>query len=140
MRLKPALLVFSLISSVFADPQSREPTRSRAAALQRTAQPAPLLGMMAARQIRASADAFRAQGDYEAALEAYQSEMTLTGETADCWKHIGWTQKALRRFADAEASLRRATDLDPNDPAALARAPPGRADGRHGAGHVEERD
>ena len=79
-------------------------------ALPAFAAPAPGVSPM-----RDRADSLRKQGDYEAALEAYQSEMALTGETADGWKHIGWTQKALRRFGDAAASLRRAVELDPSD-------------------------
>jgi len=93
MRLNAALLAWTLIAApAFAAPPSPDVTR-----------------------IRARADSLRRQGDYEAALEAYQREMAIAGETADCWKHIGWTQKALRRFADAEASLRRASQLDPAD-------------------------
>src|SRR5207244_8835025 len=114
MRLNIALLACSLATSAVADPQPREPARARNAAA-RAPEIAPPLGMIVANQVRARADALRKQGDYEAALDAYQSEMTITGETADCWKHIGWTQKALRRFADAEASLRRAAELDPAD-------------------------
>ena len=114
MRLNIALLACSLATSAIADPQPREPARARNAAA-RAPEMAPPLGMIVANQMRARGDALRKQGDYEAALDAYQSEMTITGETADCWKHIGWTQKALRRFADAETSLRRASQLDPSD-------------------------
>src|SRR5437016_9853181 len=114
MRLNIALLACSLATSAIADPQPGEPARARNAAA-RAAEIAPPLGMIVAHQVRARADTLRKQGDYEAALDAYQSEMTITGETADCWKHIGWTQKALRRFADAETSLRRASQLDPTD-------------------------
>src|SRR2546430_4761843 len=114
MRLNIALLACSLATSAIADPQPREPARARNAAA-RAPEMAPPLGMIVANQMRARGDALRKQGDYEAALDAYQSEMTITGETADCWKHIGWTQKALRRFADAETSLRRASQLDPTD-------------------------
>ena len=111
MRLKLVLLACSLAWSALAAPEPGRPDPAR------TPAPAPALqlGRMVADQVRARADFLRKQGDYQAALEAYQSEMTITGETADCWKHIGWTQKAARRFADAEASLRRATELDPAD-------------------------
>jgi hypothetical protein len=114
MRLNAALLACTLASPAFAAPQPRETARARSTTPTRL-EIAPVLGAVAANQIRARADSLRKQGDYEAALEAYHSEMTLTGETADGWKHIGWTQKALRRFADAEASLRKATALDPTD-------------------------
>jgi len=114
MRLNPALLACTLATAAIADPQPREPARARSAAA-RAPEVAPPIGMMAVSQARTRADSLRKQGDYEAALDAYQSEMTLAGETADCWKHIGWTQKALRRYADAEASLKRASELDPND-------------------------
>src|SRR5712671_2536122 len=115
MRLNVALIACSLATSAFADPQPREPARARGATAARAPDPAPPLGMVVAHQMRARADSLRKQGDYEAALDAYQSEMAVEGETADCWKHIGWTQRALRRYADAEASLRRASELDPND-------------------------
>jgi hypothetical protein len=116
MRLNPVVLACTLVSSAFAASPPREPARTRnAAASARAPEVAPALGMIVAQQVRARADSLRKRGDYEAALEAYQSEMTLTGETADCWKHIGWTQKALRRYADAEAALRRAAELDPRD-------------------------
>jgi len=115
MRLNPAFLACTLATAAIADPQPREPARARSAAAARAPDIAPPIGMMVANQVRTRADSLRKQGDYEAALDAYRSEMTLTGETADCWKHIGWTQKALRRFADAEASLKRASELDPND-------------------------
>jgi tetratricopeptide (TPR) repeat protein len=117
MRLKLALFVCCLVSSALAAPEPGRPVPAGA----RTAAPAPApaaaleMGRMLADQLRARGDSLRKQGDYEAALEAYQSEMTLTGETADGWKHIGWTQKAARQFADAEAALRRATELDPSD-------------------------
>ncbi len=101
MRLNAALLACTLASSAYAAKQPREA--------------APALDFLVVNQIRARADALRKQGDYEAALEAYRSEMSLAGETADGWKHVGWTQKALRRFADAEASLRKAMELDPSD-------------------------
>ncbi|HKB75880.1 MAG TPA: tetratricopeptide repeat protein [Myxococcales bacterium] len=115
MRLNVALIACSLATSAFADPQPREPARAHSATAARAPDPAPPLGMVVAHQMRARADSLRRQGDYEAALDAYQSEMAVEGETADCWKHIGWTQRALRRYADAEASLRRASELDPND-------------------------
>ena len=115
MRLNAALLACTIASSAFAAPQPREAAGGRSATANRA--PGILLapGVAVANQIRARADSLRKQGDYEAALEAYRSEMTITGETADGWKHIGWTQKALRRFADAAASLQRATELDPTD-------------------------
>jgi len=115
MRLNAALLACTLASSAFAAEQPRESAHARKAASARGPEAAPALDIMVANQLRARADALRKQGDYEAALEAYRSEMGLTGETADGWKHVGWTQKALRRFADAEASLQRATELDPSD-------------------------
>jgi hypothetical protein len=115
MRLNAALLACTLASSPLAAEQSREPSRARTASSARAPEAAPALDVMVANQLRARADAVRQQGDHGAALEAYRSEMGLTGETADGWKHVGWTQKALRRFADAEASLRRATELDPSD-------------------------
>lgn len=64
---------------------------------------------------RQRGDALRKQGDYAGALEAYRAAMAQSGESADLWKHIGWTQKAMRDYADAAASLERATLLDPND-------------------------
>ena len=114
MRLKPALLVCTLVFPALAAPAKRDPAKAREAAA-RAPDIAPAMGVVIAEQMRARADSLRKQGDYEGALEAYQSEMTLTGETADGWKHIGWTQKALRRFGDAAVSLRRAAELDPND-------------------------
>lgn len=69
----------------------------------------------AVRALRARADALRGAGEYQAALQAYQDELAASGETADLLKHIGWTQKALRRFSAAAASLQRATELDPGD-------------------------
>src|SRR5262249_14848588 len=111
-----ALLTCSLALPTFAEPRPPDPVRAQKAAPARaTVDPAPGLASMVVEQLRTRANSLRRQGDYQAALDAYRSEMTITGETADCWKHIGWTQKALRRFADAEASLRRATELDPTD-------------------------
>jgi len=116
MRLKAALLACSLALPAVADPRPPDGTRAlKAVPARSTADVPPGLGSMVAEQIRVRANSLRKRGDYQAALDAYQSEMTITGETADCWKHIGWTQKALRRFADAEASLRRAAELDPAD-------------------------
>jgi tetratricopeptide (TPR) repeat protein len=115
MRLNAVLLACALASSARAAPEPREATRARNTTVTRASEIAPVLGVAVATQIRARADSLRKQEDYEAALDAYQAEMTITGETADGWKHIGWTQKALRRFADAAASLRRATELDPTD-------------------------
>jgi tetratricopeptide (TPR) repeat protein len=115
MRLNAALLACTLAAPAVAAPPPRDNNSARKAASIQAPEVAPSLGFMVADQIRARADSLRKQGNYGAALEAYQSEMTITGETADCWKHIGWTQKALRRFADAEASLRRASELDPTD-------------------------
>ncbi len=65
--------------------------------------------------LRLRGDALRSQGDYQGALDAYRGAMALAGENADLWKHIGWTQKAMRNYADAAASLEKATLLDPND-------------------------
>src|SRR5438445_12572031 len=110
MRLNIALLACSLATSAIADPQLREPARARNAAA-RAPEIAPPLGMIVANQVRARADALRKQGDYEAALDAYQSEMTITGETADCGQHSAWTQKARRSVGDAETALRRAREL-----------------------------
>jgi tetratricopeptide (TPR) repeat protein len=120
MRLNAALIACTLTSSAWADPQPREAAQKRSATpasatAVRSPEIAPALGVVVAAQTRQRADFLRKEGDYQAALEAYQAELTLTGETADGWKHIGWTQKALRRFADAEASLRRAAELDPTD-------------------------
>jgi len=110
------VLLASLASSAVLAAQPGEPVRS--GPLQ-APEVTPALRRTMASQIRARADSLRKQGNYQAALEAYQSEMALTGETADGWKHVGWTEKALRRFSDAEAALRRAAELDPNDREAL---------------------
>lgn len=69
----------------------------------------------ATQQLRVRGDELRAKGDYNGALAAYEAERAAGGETADVWKHIGWTQRALRRYATAAASLERAVDLDPAD-------------------------
>lgn len=84
------------------------------------AAPAPAGALQAlpsadAHALRARADALRRAGDYEAALQAYQAELSQTGENADLLKRIGWTQKALRRFRTAAEALQRATELDPSD-------------------------
>ncbi len=114
MRLNLAMLACILAAPAFADPTPRESVDKRAVAL-RSPEILGVAGTRAPAQLRARADLLRKQGEYEAALEAYQSEMAITGETADGWKHIGWTQRALRRYGDAAASLRRASDLDPGD-------------------------
>ncbi len=66
-------------------------------------------------ELRARADALRAAGDYDAALAAYQAERAAGGDTADVWKHIGWTERALRNDRAAAAALERAVALDPRD-------------------------
>jgi hypothetical protein len=66
-------------------------------------------------ELRTRGDQLRGKGDYDAALAAYEEQRAAGGDTADVWKHIGWTQKALRRFAAAAASLQRAVELDPQD-------------------------
>lgn len=65
--------------------------------------------------LRVRGDALRKAGDYPAALEAYRAAMAVGGENADLWKHIGWTEKAMRNYADAAAALEKATLLDPAD-------------------------
>ena len=119
MRLNAALLAFALAVPAFAEPRESTSVPStrvqKAAPARATADVAPGLGSMVAEQLRARGNTFRKAGDYQAALEAYRSEMTIAGETADCWKHIGWAQKAMRRFADAESSLARAVAMDPTD-------------------------
>jgi hypothetical protein len=84
-----------------------------AAGVPARAAPLPTAGV--ARELRARADALRRAGQYTEALQAYQDELAAAGESADLLKHIGWTQKALHRFASAAASLERATELDPRD-------------------------
>src|SRR5438105_9786093 len=106
MRLNPALLACILAAPALATRAAAEPATQQKLALQAP----PLVTAPAsanAGQFRLRADSLRKQGDYEAALEAYQSEMALSGESADRWKHIGWTQKALRRYGDAALSLQR---------------------------------
>ncbi len=114
MRLKIVLPACILALPALAASAPADPPRPRPVALQGPALPSAVASSTASR-IRARADSLRKQGDYEAALDAYQAEMAITGETADGWKHVGWTQKALRRFGDAAASLQRATELDPSD-------------------------
>lgn len=101
MRVTPLLLALSISFPLLADPAPVGALQ----ALPRADVPA----------LRARADALRRAGDYDAALQAYQAELAATGETADLLKHIGWTQKALRRFRAAAEALQRATELDPSD-------------------------
>lgn len=69
----------------------------------------------AVRDLRARADALRAAGEYDAALAAYQEERAAGGDTADVWKHIGWTERALRDYRAAAEALSKAVALDPGD-------------------------
>lgn len=100
MRLKPALLACAL-------------TCASPAAAQGAAAPRP---GASAQELRDRGDALRKTGDYPAALEAYQAARAAPGgDDAETWKRIGWTQKAMRRFAEAARSLERAVALDPRD-------------------------
>lgn len=61
-------------------------------------------------------DAQRKAGDYDAALATYEEARAAGGGArAEVEKRIGWTLKALRRFAAAERALAEATRLDPSD-------------------------
>jgi tetratricopeptide (TPR) repeat protein len=106
MEKRTMLLRFLLLALLVSSPGLAAGVPARAA-------PLPTSG--AARELRARADALRRVGEYEAALQAYQEELAASGESADLLKHIAWTQKALRRFSAAAASLQRATELDPGD-------------------------
>ncbi len=78
--------------------------------------PPPGLGDASSeRALRDRGDALRQAGDYPAALEAYEAARAAGGDSAEIWKRIGWTQKAMRRFAGAAAALERAVALDPSD-------------------------
>jgi len=64
----------------------------------------------------ARGDAQRKAGDYDAALATYEEARAAGGGAqAEVEKRIGWTLKALRRFAAAERALVQATRLDPAD-------------------------
>ena len=59
-------------------------------------------------------DAYQAQmeGDYERAVELYQSSLELH-PTAEAHTFLGWTYHFQGRIAEAIAECRRAIDLDP---------------------------
>jgi tetratricopeptide (TPR) repeat protein len=113
MRLTSLLFACALTTSAFA----AQPGETTVAQGTSPAAPgiSPAASAGAGAQYRQRGDLLRKEGDYQAALVAYQTEMKLTGETAEGWKHIGWTQKAMRRFADAEVSFQRALEINPTD-------------------------
>lgn len=84
-------------------------------ALPAAARAAPAAPAPAVEELRARADTLRAAGDYQEALAAYQAERAAGGDTADVWKHIGWTERALRDFRAAADALSKAVALDPGD-------------------------
>jgi len=64
----------------------------------------------------ARGDAQRRAGDYDAALATYEEARAAgDGAQAEVEKRLGWTLRALRRFAAAERALVQATRLDPSD-------------------------
>ncbi len=69
----------------------------------------------AARAHEAEGDRLRAQGQYAAALAEYRAEVAAGGQTAEAWKRIGWSLRALQRTPEAAEALRKATELDPGD-------------------------
>ncbi|HSB19743.1 MAG TPA: tetratricopeptide repeat protein [Anaeromyxobacteraceae bacterium] len=101
MRLRVALLACTLVSPLPALPQASgaEPPRNTSSV----------------QELRERGDALRKEGDYAAALQAYEAARAAGGDSADVWKRIGWTMKAMRRFAEASAALEKALALDPGD-------------------------
>jgi tetratricopeptide (TPR) repeat protein len=69
----------------------------------------------AARAHQAEGDRLRAQGQYQAALAEYRTQLALGGPSAEAWKRIGWSLRALNRTSEAAEALRKAAELDPGD-------------------------
>jgi tetratricopeptide (TPR) repeat protein len=86
-----------------------------AAAVLFLAAPAAATDPAAARAHEAEGDRLRAQGQYEAALAEYRAELAEGGPSAEAWKRIGWSLRALRRTPEAVEALRKAVELDPRD-------------------------
>lgn len=64
---------------------------------------------------RAEGDRLRAEGRHPESLAAYQAELTAGGESAETWKRIGWSLRAMHRTPAAIESLETALRLDPDD-------------------------
>lgn len=77
--------------------------------------PAAGLDPEAARVRQAEGDRLRAQGQHEAALAEYRAQVAVGGPSAEAWKRIGWSLRALNRTTEAAEALRKAAELDPRD-------------------------
>ena len=81
MRLKPALIACALTLSPIAASAEGSASTEKTVALQGPIVPATVAASIG--RLRDRADSLRKEGDYEAALAAYQSEIALAGESAD---------------------------------------------------------
>ncbi|OLS15160.1 MAG: TPR-repeat-containing protein, partial [Promethearchaeota archaeon CR_4] len=64
-------------------------------------------------------DALAALGDYEAAIDSYGLAIFQDPSDAMGFACRGWVNLQLRRFSEAEADLKTAAQLDPEDPYSL---------------------
>jgi tetratricopeptide (TPR) repeat protein len=57
-------------------------------------------------------------GDHAAAITAFNASIVILPDCADCYSNIGFSYTQLKDYEKAEAAYKKATELNPQDPAA----------------------